>query len=159
MRRLRTMAWATSLALASVLGATTVAAAGSPQQVGITSLMPLDSPGTFDATGDAVDSGLICASGTVTDIEASFTGYQSARVAHNTVLKLFECEDGSGTITIQLQNHPDIQNPSEWFTWVVLGGTEAYSGLHGSGFGWTDPRQSNFEEGPWFNIYNGFLVG
>jgi hypothetical protein len=148
---------AATLALISVLGPV---AAGTPQQVQIVSHMNFnpDGPnfGDFTATGSAVDSGLVCASGTVVDTGIVFGGFQSGRSAQILVRKTFTCADGSGTFFVKIQVHLDFETETESFTWVVLGGTGDYESLRGSGDGSTvsdgsDPQTGNF------NTYTGFL--
>ncbi len=141
---------AATLALTSVIGPV---AAGSPQQVEIVSHMNFnpDGPnfGDFTATGSAVDSGLVCASGTVLDTGIVFGGFQSGRSAQILVRKTFTCADGSGTFFVKIQVHLDFETATESFTWVVLGGTGNYESLRGSGDGTTvgdgsDPQTGNF---------------
>ena len=140
-----------------LVGPATAAAAGPPQAVSITSPMAYDSTGTFVATGDAVASGLICPFGTVEDWAASYRGDMSGLVQQNMVLKQFVCSDNSGTFMVRLQNHIDLVAQTNWFSWVILSGTDAYQGLHGSGDGTTQPE--DFYVGPWNDMYSGLLVG
>jgi hypothetical protein len=141
---------AATLALISVLGPV---AAGTPQQVQIVSHMNFnpDGPnfGDFTASGSAVDSGLVCASGTVLDTGIVFGGFQSGRGAQILVRKTFTCADGSGTFFVKIQVHLDFETATESFTWVVLGGTGDYESLRGGGDGSTvsdgsDPQTGNF---------------
>jgi hypothetical protein len=101
-------------------------------------------------------SGLICRSGDVLDVGVIFVGFQSNRGYQVLVRKAFNCDDGSGTIFVKIQVHGS-NDGTETFNWVVLGGTGAYGGLHGSGGGTTvpnaDPSTGNT------NFYTGFLVG
>jgi len=147
---------AASLALVTVIGSVS---AGSPQQVEIVSHMNFnpDGPnfGDFDASGAAVESGLICASGSVVDTGIIFAGFQNGRSAQILVRKTFTCDEG-GTFFVKIQVHLDFETSTESFTWVVTGGTGAYTNLHGSGGGTTvgdgsDPQTGNI------NTYTGFL--
>jgi hypothetical protein len=88
-----------------------------------------DSP--FTASGAAVDEGLICPSGLVTDNEAHYSGPPNGSILNVQVEKLFTCDDDSGTFTLQLQVHIDPY--MDRASWKVVGGTDAYSGLKGNG--------------------------
>ena len=136
------------------------AAAGRTQQVAIVSHMSFNDPppntGDFTTSGPAADSGLICASGDVTDTRVIFVGYPSGQKYQVLVLKNFVCSDGSGTIFVKIQVHGNFDG-TESFAWVVQGGTGDYTNLRGSGQGSTvpnaDPSTGNT------NFYEGFLVG
>jgi len=150
---------AVAMALLTVIGP---ASAASPQQVRIVSHMNFnpDGPnfGDFTATGSAVDSGLVCASGTVLDTGIVFGGFQSGRSVQILVRKTFTCADGSGTFFVKIQVHLDLETSTETFSWVVMGGTGDYTNLRGSGGGSTvsdgsDPQTGNF------NTYTGLLIG
>jgi hypothetical protein len=156
-RSVRVILVGAALVTGSLLWTGGAAAAGPPEAVTITSLMGYDSTGDFHATGDAVASGLVCSSGTVEDWEAGFRGSQSERVQHVWVIKQFVCDDGSGTFMVRLEVHQDLVAVTEWFSWRVLSGTDAYRSLHGAGLGTTDFE--DFFLGPWDNTYTGFLVG
>lgn len=148
---------AAAVVTGALVGPATVAAAGPPQAVTITSPMAYDSTGTFEASGEAVASGIICASGTVEDWWASYLGDRSGLVQQNMVLKQFVCDDDSGTFMVRLQNHLDLVAQTNWFSWEILSGTDTYQGLHGRGVGSTQPE--DFYVGPWNDMYTGWLVG
>jgi hypothetical protein len=155
-----------SISVAALIGATMLVAAApvaanGPTAVTIVSHMNFNPDGfnfgTFDASGPAVDEGLICASGTVDDTRLIFAGGQSNRGAQIPVRKTFTCDDGSGQIFVKIQVHLEFATSTESFTWVILGGTGAYGGVNGSGQGTTvgdgsDPQTGNF------NTYEGFLL-
>jgi hypothetical protein len=143
-----------------LISAVPVAAKG-PTDVSIISHMTFNPDGfnfgTFDASGAAVDQGLICASGTVDDTRLIFAGGQSGRGAQIPVRKTFTCADGSGQLFVKIQVHLDFATSTESFSWVILGGTGAYGSVSGSGQGSTvsdgsDPQTGNF------NLYDGFLL-
>ncbi len=69
---------------------------------------------------------------------------------HLLVDKTFDC--GDGLVRLRLQVH--YPGADETFTWTILGGTEAYAGIHGHGSGTTTPTASGV-----INHYTGFLVG
>ena len=133
--------------------------AASPQHVTIVSHVTFNpngpNYGDFVATGDAVDSGLICESGTFVDTAIRFAGGQSNRgIFQLQVVKEFTCDDGSGTFAVKLQIQANFDTGIESFTWVVIRGTGDYASLHGSGQGSTVP---NAPVGN-INTYEGFLT-
>jgi hypothetical protein len=149
-------------ATVAVITVTASVAAAAPQQVQIVSHMTFNPDGfnygTFEASGSAVDNGVICDSGTVDDTRVIFAGFQSGRGAQIPVRKTFTCADGSGTFFVKIQVHLDFESDTESFSWVILGGTGDYAGLRGSGDGSTlsdgsDPQTGNF------NTYVGFAIG
>jgi hypothetical protein len=151
--------WALRAALAALVGAMTVAApavAAQPQAVNIVSVMHFTGPntGTFETSGSASDTGLICKSGTVLDLGYVFGGYQSGQKVQIRVTKEFTCSDGSGTFIITIQVHADFDG-TETFHWVVQDGTGDYQHLHGSGDGVTEPGDDTYNT----NLYTGLLNG
>jgi hypothetical protein len=113
--------------------------------------------GDFEASGPAVDAGLMCPSGTVDVVRIIFAGGQSGRKAQIPVWKVFTCDDDSGELLIKIQVHLDFETSTESFSWVVLDGSGAYDSVRGSGGGSTvsdgsDPQTGNF------NFYDGFLL-
>ena len=129
----------TLIAVAAPVGA------ASPQGVTIVSHVTFnpDGPnfGDFDASGDAVDSGVICASGTFVDTGIRFAGFQSDRgMVQLQVIKEFTCDDESGTFTVKLQIQANSDSGIETFRWVVLRGTGDYASLRGGGSGSTVPN-------------------
>jgi hypothetical protein len=148
--------------LAAVLALTAIAGpvgAASPQSVTIVSHVTFnpDGPnyGDFVATGNAVDSGVICASGTFVDVGLRFAGFQSNRgIVQLQVVKEFTCDNGTGSFIAKLQIQANFDTGIESFTWVVLGGTGAYGSLHGGGSGSTVPNAPIGN----INTYEGFLL-
>jgi hypothetical protein len=133
--------------------------AASPKSVNIVSHVTFnpDGPnyGDFDASGNAVDSSLLCASGTFVDTGIRFAGFQSNRgIVQLQVVKEFTCDDGTGTFVVKLQIQANFDTGIESFTWVVLGGTGEYGSLHGSGSGSTVPNAPIGN----INRYEGFLL-
>ena len=126
--------------------------AATPQQVNIVAVMTLGT-GTFEATGSAVESGLICEHGTVLDTGYVFGGWQSERSVQVLTRKEFTCTDGSGSFFVKIQIHA-VFGGAEPFSWVVQGGTGAYEDLRGSGDGVTVDPVPNGNT----NIYDGFLI-
>jgi hypothetical protein len=89
--------------------------------------------GPFTASGPAVVSGLMCDSGETVDVFGKAAGFQSGNGVNFQVIKLFTCGDGSGDFLVKLQVRIDRQGDN--FNWTVVGGTDAYEDLHGSGRG------------------------
>lgn len=96
-----------------------------------TSLVAPESP--FVAFGPAVDAGLVCTAGTVTDARVKATGF-SPNGFNVQAIKHFTCDDGSGEFFINLQARIDFVRGVE-FHWNVLRGTGDYVDLHGAGAG------------------------
>jgi len=135
------------------------AEAASPEGVTLVSHVTFnpDGPnyGDFDATGAAVDSGTMCASGTFVDVGIRFAGFQSDRgEVQLQVVKEFTCDDGSGTFIVKMQIQANFDTGFESFTWVGLGGTEAYAGFKASGTGSTVPNRPIGN----INTFVGFVV-
>ena len=147
--------------LRAVLGATFVVVAigapvraATPQQVTIVTVNDKTTgTGTFQATGSAVDNGLVCAEGTVVDTDHVFGGYQSGRKVQVQTHKEFTCADGSGTFFVKIQIHA-VFGGDEPFSWVVQSGTGDYEGLGGSDDGVTSDNTATDN----VNTYSGFLV-
>ena len=134
------------LALVAIVG--TATAAGPPQPVEIESTMWVGDPpntGDFSTAG----SDLICDWGTIVDTRYVWGG-MTPHGQQLQVDKTFDCGDGEIYVRMQISG----VFADETFTWVVLGGTDRYAGLHGRGDGWTEGF-----EGYVINHYSGFLVG
>ena len=75
----------------SVLGVVGPIAAATPQNVTLVSstIFNPDGPnyGTFVATGDAVDQGLICATGSFVDTFLAFAGYENTMKAYGEAVR------------------------------------------------------------------------
>ena len=160
MRRIPAVA-VLAAAMAIAIAAVPSAAAGSPAAVTIVSPMAFNQEGgfnhgTFEASGPAVEDGLICASGDVDDTGLIFAGGQSNRGAQIPVWKTFTCDNGDA-FYVRIQVHLDFATSTETFRWVIQGGTGDLSNLRGSGGGTTvgdgsDPQTGNI------NTYTGFVL-
>ena len=134
-----------SAALALGVVAVPAAAAAPPQGVTIVSDVTFveggPNIGVFTASGRAVDAGTLCEADTFEDQGIRLAGFP-ARTGEIQiqVLKTFTCDDGSGTFDLKMQIKANPGTGLETFQWVMLGGTDAYAGLHGSGTGSTVPR-------------------
>ena len=88
---------------------------------------------TFVASGDAVDNGVVCATGTVDDLSVEPSGGSGTyTILH--VVKRFYCDDGSGTFDIKMLvrlNNTTLQTSARW---KFVGGTGSYTSLHGQGY-------------------------
>ena len=162
MRTHRQLSRVTVVAFAAVLAAFAAApvSAAAPKAVEIVSPMTFAPPGefnfgTFEASGPAVDAGLICEAGDVNDTGIILAGGQSrSGKIQIPVYKTFTCPDGE--LFIRIQVHLDLETFTETFSWVVLGGTGAYANVrgHGDGFSFSeDPNTGNV------NVYSGMLIG
>ncbi len=89
--------------------------------------------GPFTATGAAVEDGLLCATGTLTELHAhrEMLPDDDFRVL---VLKQLTCEDRPGALEIALWVDV-VEGVGNAFEWQALWGTEALAGICGSGDG------------------------
>jgi hypothetical protein len=101
--------------------------AAQPQAVEITVVTHIDGfEDPFDATG-----GVVCATGTVSNLGGRFIGWQSGTQAQIIMSKQFVCPDG--TFDIMLRVTLDFASSDTVGSWSVLRGTGAYATLHGAG--------------------------
>lgn len=89
----------------------------------------------FTASGPAVDDGVVCASGVVEDVFFKASGFLSNKGVNFQIVKEFTCEDGSGEFSVKLQVRLLSDDSPATFNWNIVGGTEAYENLHGTGTG------------------------
>ncbi len=95
------------------------------------------SSGPFTATGVAVNRGVVCADGWTIDVGVTVTGANNrSGGATYHVLKDFVCNDGSGSFLLKFEVRAD-DSRSRPYSWMVAGGTGAYSHLAGSGSGYS----------------------
>ena len=109
-------------------------AASTPDQVTIISNMSISSgSGTFEASGPAVEAGVICSAGEVYDNVRLVTAYQGPILVNLYLRKIFVCSDGSGSFAMDLKvrifNDPYLALPQ----WVVVDGVGPYARLRGTG--------------------------
>ena len=97
-------------------------------------------PGTFEASGPAVEAGLMCEGGTMVPLMEKYAG-KSQVVTNLQVIAEFTCDDGGefdgDSFIIKQQLHIDLTaEPVSWtFSWVIMDGTGAFAKLHGNGDG------------------------
>lgn len=87
--------------------------------------------GTFEASGPAVDAGLLCRTGTIVDLERHLGAEPSQQITTFFVHKLFTCEDGSGTFSMRLNGSLTANRCTA--RWLVTGGESGYASLLGEG--------------------------
>jgi hypothetical protein len=87
----------------------------------------------FLASGPAVATGVVCASGTVDDLSVTVSGPPGGAFAILHVLKRFTCADLSGTFDVRMVVRLNLVTSETTARWKVVGGTGAYGGLHGKG--------------------------
>lgn len=148
---------AATVALATFIAPVAAAPAGQVHIVSHVTFDPAGNYGNFEASGNGVDSGLICATGSFVDTGIGFRGYQSGRKVQLVVFKTFTCP-GQGTFDVKMQINANFDG-TESFAWVVPGGTGAYANLRGGGNGSTVPIfDSHGDETGNINTYDGFLT-
>jgi hypothetical protein len=89
--------------------------------------------GATPPSGQAVDDGLICDEGLVTDASGKVTGF-SPNGFNFQGIKQFTCADGTGEVLVNIQARIDFRKGIT-FHWNVLGGIGGYKDLHGAGSG------------------------
>jgi hypothetical protein len=87
--------------------------------------------GTFEAMGPAVEAGIVCPAGTVTDSNVKPVGWQSDQVLILFVHKQFVCNDGSGSFDMDLNVR--IAPTGTTARWIIVGGDGSYANLSGNG--------------------------
>ena len=90
-------------------------------------------PDTFYASGPAVDDGLVCGTGAVSDVGGTSHGNPNGPFKTFKVLKHFICGDGSGTFDIEMNVKLDNVSHETTAQWKIVGGTDDYAQLKGNG--------------------------
>ena len=106
------------------LSGSVLASPGSPVTIIAVTQIDVESP------FETVD-GPLCDSGTVFNAKGHFVGWQSDAHAQVTIVKQFDCDDGS--FWVNLRATVDFATCDTVGTWSVLRGTGAYERLHGGG--------------------------
>jgi len=86
----------------------------------------------FVATGLAVDHGLVCATGTVLDLNIT-SNQPSGPFLILWVDKRFTCDDLSSTFDVTMVVKLDLATNNTTARWRIVGGTGQYAGLKGRG--------------------------
>lgn len=124
------------IVLATLSGAAAVAPAlaAPPKSLHIEVPATIDPDGDpFTASGPAVEAGLVCASGVATDLDVAVTSPPGQAFRILRVLKQFACAGSGGTFDVKLVVKLDLTTQETTANWNIVGGTGAYSGLHGNG--------------------------
>ena len=95
--------------------------------------IPVGLPDRFEATGPAVDAGLISGTGDVYTFDLVAFGPSGASFTYLRMIKHFDFDDGSGTFDVRLQARLDFITGETKGFWIVVGGTGAYANLKGTG--------------------------
>ena len=97
---------------------------------------------TFEASGPAVDAGLMCAEGTKEELvpEKWHPSDPDKTTRNGQVISKYTCSEEpfvGDTFVIKMQMHFDVSvGGSSWvFNWVLKDGTGGLAGLHGNGSG------------------------
>ena len=77
--------------------------------------------------------GVLCASGTVDDLSVVAKVLRRRPTRSCMVHKRFNCGDESGTFDVRLTVRLDNATHYTTASWRLVGGTDAYAGLHGNG--------------------------
>ena len=132
-RTIRTTTFSMLIALVLLAVTVTSAFAAPPQNLHIEVDEVIGTSGeTFFASGPAVGSGLVCATGTVDDLSIVVSSPGGATTILH-VLKRFYCADSSGTFDVRMVVHLDNTTHETTARWRIAGGTGAYTSLRGNG--------------------------
>jgi hypothetical protein len=114
-------------------------------------------PGIFIATGPAVDTGLMCPTGTTFEND-----YEDLGGGHEGWETRFKCEDGTGSFSIWFDAVGGWTDGagSTWastgtWEWMTEKGTAAYVGIEGSG---DDASECSIEQGACFEEFSGSIT-
>ena len=110
-------------------------------------------PEPFTASGEAVDSGSVCGSGMVADIEVTYND-PGGNFVTIWALKRFTCGDASGTFDIRMVVQLDLTTRDTTARWRVVGGSGDYAGLKGQG---SLVGYSNYPDPGILDIYDGMV--
>ena len=122
------------LTLVLLISTASAVLAAPPKSLHIEVLESIGTSGeAFAATGGAVDSLLVCPTGTVDDLDVSISGSGSSpfRILH--VQKRFNCGDSSGSFDVEMVVKLDLTTNATTARWKIVGGTGSYAGLKGNG--------------------------
>jgi hypothetical protein len=123
-----------ALTLSLLLATVSSAAAAQPQSLHIEQDWIIsEASADFVATGEAVQSGLVCDTGTATNLSNVSSGAAGGTLSILHVLKRFTCDDSSGTFDIALTVNLDLVTHDTTASWRIVGGTDSYSSLRGNG--------------------------
>jgi hypothetical protein len=134
----RIRAFSVSILLTFVLLAVNVSGAFATPPQGLhievdESIFNIEVPEAFVANGSAVENGTVCAAGTVYDASVEIFNPQSESQRILRILKMFTCDDGSGTFDVRMVVNLDLTTHYTTASWMIVGGTGDYAGLHGNG--------------------------
>lgn len=111
-------------------------------------------PSPFQAFGQAVDDGIVCSSGTVSDATGKATGFTQNGFNFQGI-KHFTCDGGEFFINLQARIN---FTTGVTFQWNVLRGTGDFADLHGAGRGVGIPGEPCGDQDECvFDIYFGGL--
>jgi len=108
--------------------------AEAPQAVHIEVLEFINTSGeSFAASGAAVASGALCASGTVDDLSVEVAGSPAGDLRILNVHKRFYCGDASGTFDVMMVVQLDLVTSETTARWRISSGTGDYADPKGNG--------------------------
>ncbi len=147
-----------ALLIAALLAAATPVAASQPSGVNIVAIMDPNSQdpngpmsGTFEASGPAVDAGLLCSAGAVQDVENPAYAWRSNQIIVLYVHKHFVCSDERDTFEMNMRV---LLGPNGTVArWVITGAGGSYAGLLGAG----SLSGTALEDGRYQDTYSGGL--
>jgi hypothetical protein len=133
-KKTRSFTFSILLTLALLASTITVVFAAPPLLLHIEVQETIGSSGEpFIASGSAVDNSLVCATGTVDDLEVIVSGPINGNFRILNVLKRFTCDDLSGTFDVKMVVKLDLLTNATTAHWKIVDGSGSYVNLKGNG--------------------------
>ena len=88
---------------------------------------------TFTASGPAVTAGVVCPTGTTSDVVVNTYGPPNGNYQFLYILKSFTCGNGSGTFFIKMRVKLDLNSGYTTAKWQFTNGSGLYNHLRGHG--------------------------
>ncbi len=130
----RTVSISLLLALTLLLLSATIAFAARPLAFHMEVHEIINGTGeTFYASGPAVDAGVICPTGTQTDLINNTFGPPKGDYRFLYIVKSFSCEDGTGTFFIKMRVKLELTTGNTTARWYFTDGSGAYNHIRGHG--------------------------
>ena len=130
----RTVSISMILVFTILLLSVTVAFAAPPQPFHMEVHENINGSGeTFYASGPAVNAGVVCPTGTTSDLVINTFGPPNGNYRFLYVVKSFTCADLTGTFFIKMRVKLEISTGNTTAKWQFTNGSSAYNHLHGHG--------------------------
>ena len=130
----RTVSISVLIVLTILLLSATVAFAAAPLGFHMEVTEVINGSGeTFNASGPAVIAGVVCPTGTTSDVVVNTFGPTNGNYQFLYIVKSFTCGNGSGTFFIKMKVKLDLSTGYTTAKWQFTNGSGAYRHLRGHG--------------------------